>query len=680
MVLAAEGGTDGGRYVDWVRTLRADLGEPFRLDAVIALALLALGVLELLLGSAANGSRPISALALGLIALPLAWRRVLPSAPLVVAAIVLPAQGLAGGCLAGQPVAPLAMIALALFSAGRGISSTRGLVAAGAAVATLVATRVAFDPSVRELGDVVVTLMVVPLPLLMGRWLQGQESTAREAHARVARLEREREHDMAIATEAERERIAEDLQAATADGLRQIVHRAQALQGDRADGPAARALLASIAETAREALADVRRILGILRREHPPQLTPPSTAAVARPGTEDHGTRTPTARPGDEHRRRPIDARTWDRALVAALLLGAEIEVLLVAPGDDRLEASLIAMLFVAPLLWRRDRPLAVAFAVLTAVALQSAVVGWSSIPAFEVAALVSAAFAIGAHADGRASRLGVLAFALGVVLHAAVFYPEAVIVAPLGGALFPWLAGCSVRRGRVRARDARARTAGLERSRVRDAGAAAMAERVRVARELHDGVAHNISVIAIQAAGAEAVLDRDPRRAEQCAALIEMVGREALSELTRLTRAAPTDAIGGIAWPPSLVRVDALARRARQGGLPVELRIEGTPKALPAGVDLAASRIVQEALANTAKHAGHANALVVVRYAELAVEVEISDDGAGARGRSPVHAGSGHGLIGMRERVALYHGALSTGRRSGGGFAVHARLPIGSA
>jgi signal transduction histidine kinase len=223
----------------------------------------------------------------------------------------------------------------------------------------------------------------------------------------------------------------------------------------------------------------------------------------------------------------------------------------------------------------------------------------------------------------------------------------------------------------------------------------------MRVARELHDAVAHNISVIAIQAAGADGIVDRDAERAAQCAALIESVGREALTELDRLR--GPHAADDG-APQPSLSRVHELAQRTRDGGLPVDVHVEGEPDELPAGLDLAAFRIVQEALANASKHAGDARARVVLRYQPHTIDLEIADDGRGpaaggggdgsagwapaasgngsggharpASGRGDTSPSSGHGLIGMRERVALYGGSLQVGERPGGGFAVHARLP----
>jgi signal transduction histidine kinase len=281
----------------------------------------------------------------------------------------------------------------------------------------------------------------------------------------------------------------------------------------------------------------------------------------------------------------------------------------------------------------------------------------------------------------------GLVLLAVGTTVHAAIVHPDAVAQALLGGTAVPWTVGRIVRSNRRRTGEERERIAQAEQSRARRAQAAVTSERMRVARELHDAVAHNISVIAIQAAGADGIVDRDPERAAQCAALIESVGREALTELDRLRGPQTADEA---APQPSLARVEELAQRTRDGGLPVDVHVEGEPAALPAGLDLAAYRIVQEALANASKHAGGTRAAVVVRYRPHTIELEIADDGGGPNdgpaassgsdrgpsGGPAAPTGSGHGLIGMRERVALYGGTLDVGERPGGGFAVHARLP----
>jgi signal transduction histidine kinase len=668
-----------------------------RADLLLAIALTVVGLLEVLLGPAYDGDRLVSALVLPLTTLPLAWRRDAPLLPAAAVATALLVQAPLDGFLVGNAVTPVVAAVLALYAAGRYAAGAGRLAGAALAVVTIVATRTAFDPAVERAGDAVLTLIAVASPLLVGRWVRGQVLLRRELADKSERLLRMRERDALHAAEEERTRIAADLQAAIAGGLHLIVGQAQALP-DRVraqDHAAARALLASIAATAREALADVRRALGILRREgQAPRLAPPVEDPFAAPAAAPDGSagarRLPfaAAAPAPEPaaapdgpaaarrlRRAPEGAlgRHADLTLVVALVMGGAIELVMAAPAGEQPIAALSALAIAAPLLWRRRRPVTVAAAVLGAVALQSAVLELGSFPVFDIAAVVCAAYAIGAYAERRLAAGGLVLAGLAASAHAAVFYPEGVVAALLGGVVLPWTIGRVVRGHQRLTREVRDKAAQIERARALEARAAVTSERMRVARELHDAVAHNISVIAIQAGGADGIVERDPERAVQCAALIEAVGRDALAELGRLA-GAPSDGPAS----PSLARVDALAQRARDGGLRVELRVEGTPATLPAGVDLAAFRIVQEALANASKHAAASRAWVVVRYEPRAVELEIGDDGRGPDA-GPVHRnGSGHGLAGMRERVALYGGTLDAGRRPSGGFAVRARLRVG--
>jgi signal transduction histidine kinase len=706
VVAAQDDGAAGRRYVGAVRGIRAIVRR--RGDLLLAVALTLVGELEILLG--AGDGRLVRALALPVATLPLARRRDEPLLALLAVVASLLVQVLLGDYFdAGGPATTLVAMVIALYSAGRHIAGPRALVGAVTAAAILAATRIAFDPEVDDVGAAALTVMAVALPLLVGRWANGQERLHRELETTARRRERERERDARDAAEEERMRIAADLQAAVADRLGGVVEQAGRLRGRLAAGDAApaRELLASIAGSAREALADVRRVLGILRRDDgAPPLAPPTAAPAAAPPTAAPGVAPPSAAPGvappsaapaassraataappsdaaapslpaarervSSRRRAAALPPAWlDRLLVAALVAGAQLELLLTAPSDDRAFAALTGLLMPIPLLWRRRHPIPAALAVLAVVGLQSAVLQLDSFPVSDVAALVCSTYAIGAFAPRRHAIAGLALFALADAAHAAAFYSAAVPIALFGGALVPWTAGRIVRGQRQLVSEAHEQAIQVERARERDARAAVIAERMRVARELHDAVAHNISVIAIQAAGADGVLERDPDRAAECGALIEEVGREAVAELRRLTGAAP-------ASPPSLARVDALAQRTRDGGLPVDLRVEGDPGRLGAGVDLAAFRIVQEALANASKHAGAAHAWVVVRYDQRAVEVEIGDDGRGPTAPTNGH-GAGHGLVGMRERVALYGGTLDVGRRPGGGFAVRARLPLG--
>jgi len=187
--------------------------------------------------------------------------------------------------------------------------------------------------------------------------------------------------------------------------------------------------------------------------------------------------------------------------------------------------------------------------------------------------------------------------------------------------------------------------------------------------------VAHSVSVMVVQAQAGPHLLE-EPEQARAAFRSIEASGREALVELRRLLGILRTgDEQLAIGPQPGLASLGSLVEQLREAGLPVDLRIEGEEAPLPAGIDLSAYRIVQEALTNTLKHAGPAEAEIVVRYSASALELEISDNGAGA----PAGVnGSGHGLVGMRERVALYGGELETGVRNGRGYAVRARLSLG--
>ncbi len=232
-----------------------------------------------------------------------------------------------------------------------------------------------------------------------------------------------------------------------------------------------------------------------------------------------------------------------------------------------------------------------------------------------------------------------------------------------------PWIAGRTIRRRRLRERD-------LEREK-RAAESAIEEERARIARELHDVVAHAISVIVVQARGGRRLLDTEPEETRNALATIERSGQQALVEMRRLVGLLrESDEELALAPQPSLSHLDALIESVRAAGLPVDLAVVGDPVELPPGVDLSAYRIVQEALTNALKHAGPARARIRLRYEPDGLEVEVADDGAGSANGD----GAGHGLAGIRERVAVYGGEVEAGRRSEGGYALRARLPYASA
>jgi signal transduction histidine kinase len=212
------------------------------------------------------------------------------------------------------------------------------------------------------------------------------------------------------------------------------------------------------------------------------------------------------------------------------------------------------------------------------------------------------------------------------------------------------------------------------ERERDLAAREAVVEERARIARELHDAIAHNVSMMVVQAGAERRVLDGNAGTTREVLETIERIGRSALTEMRRLVGMLRSDAADSLAPQPGLGDLPTLVGQVCEAGLPVELHVDGEPRELPVGIELSAYRIVQEALTNALKHAGESHAFVRVHYGADSLELEIVDDGGGAP--APLSSG-GHGLIGMRERVALYGGRLDAGRRPSGGFAVRVLLPI---
>ncbi|MEV4141456.1 sensor histidine kinase [Dactylosporangium sp. NPDC049742] len=231
-----------------------------------------------------------------------------------------------------------------------------------------------------------------------------------------------------------------------------------------------------------------------------------------------------------------------------------------------------------------------------------------------------------------------------------------------------------ATRRAYVAALEDRARTAETSQRALTEQAVAD--ERRRIARELHDVVAHHVSVMGVLATGSRRMLQRDPGAADEALATIEETGRTALREMRRLLTVLRTEAepAGELAPQPGLAGVEGLVEQIREAGLQAVLRVEGVPGQLDPGIALTIYRIVQEALTNALKHAGAATVEVRMVFSRSDVVVEVCDTG---RGPQLGTAAIGHGLLGMRERVMLYGGTLRTGPRPGGGYRVHARIPI---
>jgi signal transduction histidine kinase len=372
-------------------------------------------------------------------------------------------------------------------------------------------------------------------------------------------------------------------------------------------------------------------------------------------------------------RLRRVDHRIWDGLLALVLLIvGPLAFATRLHRPDEPPEALGFALVVVcaSALAWRRRAPLVVAVVVIAATAVASLFGYWPEFVVFAMIALYTAA----ANVDRQ--RLERILLPVGVVGAVAIGVGESstrglgwveIAFDLLAGAGVPILFGRMTfnRRRRIaRERDLAAREA-------------VATERATIARELHDVVAHHMSVMVVQAGAARSVVETDAAAAVDALRQIEASGRTGLAEMRRLLEILKAGADGdGRAPQPGLSELDGLLEGMRATGLPVEAVIEGEPRSLPPGVDLSAYRIVQEALTNALRHAGPANARVLVRYLADGVELEITDDGQG----SPVSgdATGGHGLIGMRERAHLFGGELEAGPRSGGGWIVRAQLPTG--
>jgi signal transduction histidine kinase len=388
---------------------------------------------------------------------------------------------------------------------------------------------------------------------------------------------------------------------------------------------------------------------------------------LARFGTTVHRMRVPGARFPSVR----VAPERVDLAVAALLTLSAQLEIWLGnGNGADHHHAvTAVASAFTTgAVAVRRRWPLRVGVAVGWVVALEIAVWGDPQIIAASVAYFCTL-YGLTAWTSRREFLLGV-----GLLLIASPL--DALTPRGPGGSsvLFTAVTLVVMLLIRVVLGDRERRVQFAERERDLAAREAIVSERARIARELHDVVAHSVSVMVVQAQAGPRLL-ADPERVRGAFRSIETTGREALVELRRLLGVLrSSDDHAATAPQPGLDSLDALLGQIREAGLRVDLRVVGDPVALPAGVDLSAYRIVQEALTNTLKHAGRAEAEVVVTYATEFVELEILDNGVGPQAHSN---GSGHGIAGMRERVALYGGALETGSRNGHGFVIRARLPV---
>jgi signal transduction histidine kinase len=329
--------------------------------------------------------------------------------------------------------------------------------------------------------------------------------------------------------------------------------------------------------------------------------------------------------------------------------------------------------LTVLPLAVRRSWPLAV-----LAITLAAAIIGDLLFVGFQLPGPVIALYTVAAHCERSVSLAAAAATGVALVIPAvgrAVSEPI-FVVAMYAVFAAAWALGDGLRSRRAYLAELEARAEHAEREQEERARRAVAEEQARIARELHDVVSHNVSVMVVQAAAGGDVFAKDPERARQALGSIESTGREALAELRRLlgvVHPAEESERPGFVPQPGLARLPELVEQVAAAGLEVELTVAGEPRELPAAMDLSAYRIVQEALTNTLKHAHASKAVVTLGYGDAGLELQVLDDGSGTGA-----GGTGRGIIGMRERAALFGGELLAGSRPSGGFAVRAKLPLG--
>ena len=373
-----------------------------------------------------------------------------------------------------------------------------------------------------------------------------------------------------------------------------------------------------------------------------------------------------------------------DSVLAAALLFGGVGATF----AKEMFLGIPLGLGLVVPVVFRRKHPVAAYY---TAVAAGGLQVALDARPATTDVAILILLYTLAAYTRRRTSVWGLAVCLVGsavgvlrwisLINHSLLEWLTAGAMLFAGPALLAWVLGDSMRYRRAYYASLEDRAARLETERDAQAKVAAAAERARIARELHDVIAHNVSVMVVQADGASYALGTDPDRAREALAAISATGRQALAEMRRLLgvlRREENGAGSERAPQPGIGELGELLDQARGAGLPVSFTVEGAPQALPGGVALAAYRIVQESLTNTRKHAGPVvSASVLLRYSPDAVALTISDDGWGDLGGSALPGAPGHGLTGMRERVAACGGSVTAGPRSGGGFEVVATLPL---
>jgi signal transduction histidine kinase len=369
----------------------------------------------------------------------------------------------------------------------------------------------------------------------------------------------------------------------------------------------------------------------------------------------------------------------FDALLAAGVVALTQVEVWRqgAVTGAARVGTAVALLAATLSLLWRRPAAMACAVAIAAGLVAQAAISGADLSSVGWTLATLVALYSAGRYLSLRRALLALAVIVAGLAVrelrdlgsYRRDGYQNAfwwlLVVVPFGAGIFVHSRGQALVLRRVAAR--------TEAESAQSARAAVAEERARIARELHDVVAHDVSAVVLQAEAAEEMLNRQPERTRESLHAIQRLGREALGEMRTVLGVIRGDGDGPLAPQPTLAELPALIERNREAGLPAELCMEGAPRRLAPGLEVSAYRIVQEALTNVRKHAQGARATVTVRFGPSSLEVEVADDGPGA---AAAEGPAGHGLIGMRERVSFFGGRFSARPGPAGGFLVRATFP----
>ncbi len=664
------------------------------LAADVALAALLTAVSLPLLWTAAEdaaaelgyaGPSPTAVLLTLAMNLPLVWRR---HAPLVV--VVLIAIATTWGSWLGLPLLGFSVL-VAVYTVVLHATRRHVVVAAVVVAATMATSLVAVD----EVRSLPTNLLVLVAAGLFGDWQRLQRARAQELVHRHRDLERARERRAAIAVQEERQRIATELRDVMAHTVTAMITQARAAQRlltrDRVRAADA---LVTVEETGTDALAELRRLVGLLRHgegatEPPHEVAPPTaTQRAAAPGSpiegfDERGRREPdgVVEAAGQRWRGPLHTLppAAQDAVLILVVLAAELslqwlytaeELALEEFGGPTPTSLLLVTAMVLCLALRRRSPQLVTAATLIA----SAAVVMLSFPAQLLAPLV----ALYTVASRRPRRVSAVWLGVGLVLATLLTVSQGALGFLPGQALViaaAWLLGDRQQVSQRYRSQLEERSRRLEERRRHEVALAIADERARIARDLHDVVAHSIGVMIVQTRAARRMLARDPDRAAAAVAQIVTSGSESLGWLREIL---PADDAGGLAPQPGLDDLRRLVDDVGHAGPTVTLEIDAAVQPAPAIVGLSAYRIAQEALTNVLRHADASHAHVSVTRDGDELCLEVADDGRGPSGPgSSAATTAGHGLIGMAERARLVGGHVTTGARPGGGFTVAARLPM---